>query len=134
MDIFNNPSILSVHKALDAAQLRQHVIANNIANSTTPGFKKSSVKFEEYLSSALGRKGISGFRTDARHMPIGSSRFEDVAPRVITHKDSKINNNKNNVDIDAEMTDLAKTQIWYDALSTNMNGKFNKLRTAIGGR
>lgn len=134
MKLFDNPGFTSVHRAMDTAQLRQHVIANNIANATTPGYKKSTVKFEEYLGRALDKKGIAGIRTHQKHIPIGSSRFDEVAPRIVTHGDSMINNNKNNVDIDAEMTDLAKTQLWYNALSQNINGKFSKLRTVIGGK
>lgn len=134
MKLFDNSSFTSVHRAMDAAQLRQNVIANNIANATTPGFKKSTVKFEEYLGRALDKKGIVGIRTHQNHIPIGASRFADMSPKIVTHGDSMINNNKNNVDIDAEMTDLAKTQLWYNALSQNMNGKFSKLRTVIGGK
>ncbi|OEH85815.1 flagellar basal-body rod protein FlgB [Desulfuribacillus stibiiarsenatis] len=134
MNIFNNSSFSSVEKALDAAQLRQTVIANNIANATTPGFKKSSVKFEEHLQQALSKKGISGNRTHAKHLPIGASRLADVNPRIVLHKDTKLNNNENNVDIDTEMTELAKTQLWYNALSQNISGKFQKLKTVIGGK
>lgn len=134
MELFNTTTMSAVHKALDTAQLRQQVIANNIANANTPGFKKSSVRFEDQLAAALSNKGIAGTRTDARHIPIGKPRIDSVQPRLHVHGDTSLNNNLNNVDIDAEMTELAKTQIWYDALATNMNGRFNKMRTAIGGR
>jgi len=133
LKIFDNSSFVSVHKALDAAQLRQQVISNNIANATTPGFKKSSVKFEEYLKNELNNKGISGYRTNSLHIPIGSSRLQDLSPKVVVHQDSAINNNLNNVDIEAEMTNLAKNQILYDALIQNISGKFQKLKTVIGG-
>ena len=135
MKLFDNSSFISVHKALDAAALRQQVISNNIANATTPGFKKSTVKFEEYLTNAIGSRGISGIRTDSRHIPIGTSTdFQNVQARVILHQDTKINNNENNVDIVAENANLAKNQILYDALAQNMNGKFSKIKTIIGGK
>ncbi len=133
MKLFTNDSFVSVHKALDAAELRQQVITNNIANATTPGYKKSVVRFEEHLSAAMNNKGIAGYRTDARHIPIGRGGLEDVQSQVKKFKPTFINNNHNNVDIEEEMTNLAKNQIWYDALSQNMTGKFQKIKTVIGG-
>jgi flagellar basal-body rod protein FlgB len=45
-----------------------------------------------------------------------------------------MNNNNNNVDIDSEMSLLAKNQLYYNTLIQRMNGKFNSIRTAIDGR
>ena len=42
---FNYVNVLD--KALDASWTRNSVIANNIANVDTPGFKRQDVKFEE---------------------------------------------------------------------------------------
>ncbi len=136
MNLFDNSSFVSVHKALDAAALRQQVISNNIANATTPGFKKSSVEFESHLRDILNQqRNIAGIRTDARHIPIGFGKdLHGVGARVILHGDTSINNNENNVDIVEEESNLAKNQILFDALSQNMNGKFQKLRMVIGGR
>ncbi len=52
---------------------RQKVIAGNLANITTPGYKAQSVKFEEELSGALQTGSIPGVTTDPRHMPIGAN-------------------------------------------------------------
>ncbi|NLK00895.1 MAG: flagellar basal body rod protein FlgB, partial [Clostridia bacterium] len=56
-------------RSLDAAFTRQEVIANNIANHNTPGFKKSRVAFEEYLQQALGGDGkkLPLWKTNPRH-------------------------------------------------------------------
>ena len=45
--IFNSPSMHYLGRGLEAASLRQSVIANNIANVNTPEFKKSEVLFED---------------------------------------------------------------------------------------
>ena len=39
--------------------------------------------------------------------------------------------NGNNVDMDLEMAELAKNQLWFNALTERVNGKFNTLRTVI---
>ena len=40
-------------KAADASWTRNDVLANNIANATTPGYKRKDVQFETYLSNAV---------------------------------------------------------------------------------
>ena len=50
MRLFDGTKIPVLHRALDAYTLRQKVIAGNIANITTPGYKAQSVKFEDELS------------------------------------------------------------------------------------
>mgnify|MGYP000530431163 CR=1 FL=1 len=57
MGIFVDQTVNFLQKALDAASLRQNVLANNIANVNTPGFKRSYVSFEESLQQALKKKG-----------------------------------------------------------------------------
>ena len=58
MELFSSQVLVSIKKGLDAGALRQRVIANNIANVNTPGFKKSAVEFESLLKAALGRDTI----------------------------------------------------------------------------
>ncbi len=45
--IFNSPTQTMLNQALDGSALRNQVLANNIANVDTPGFKRSEVLFEE---------------------------------------------------------------------------------------
>ena len=44
---FNYVNVLN--KAADASWIRNEVIANNIANVSTPGYKRKDIKFEGYL-------------------------------------------------------------------------------------
>lgn len=123
----------AMEKALDAAVLRQRVIANNVANADTPGFKRSDVRFESLLRAELeGRGGLVGRRTDPRHIPIGSVGLPE--PEVVTDRRTVMNNNLNNVDIDAEMSALAANQLRYNVLVQQVSHEIRLLRTAIGGR
>ena len=45
--IYNYVNVLD--KAADASWLRNEVISNNIANATTPNFKRKDVEFEEMV-------------------------------------------------------------------------------------
>ena len=61
-----------LHRAMDVATLRRQVIANNIANSEVPNFKRSTVNFESSLKKALESEQeepvLPMATTDPRHI------------------------------------------------------------------
>lgn len=118
---------------LDAAAARQKVMANNIANVSTPGFKASEVTFEDELKKALeGSARLSGAVTHEKHIPFGRPRgVEEVRPQVHKLNQVVMRNDGNNVDIDREMALLAKNTVMYNALAQKISGDFAKLRYVI---
>ena len=84
MKLFDGTKIPVLGRALDAYALRQKVIAGNLANITTPGYKAQSVKFDDELSGAMQPSSIPGMTTDARHMPIGAEADAGATPSVLT--------------------------------------------------
>lgn len=132
MFLLDKPDFRLMERSLDASALRQKVIANNIANADTPFFKRSEVKFEDLLQQEMNGSSLEGKRTDPRHFYIG--RPADVAPQVIQDSGTSINNNLNNVDMDYEMSLMAKNQLRYNVLIQQVNHELKKLRTAIQGR
>jgi len=136
MDLLDGASFRRLEGALHAATLRHQVLSNNIANVDTPYFKRSDVAFEELLSQAIGSghvKSLSGKRTDARHIPIGTSAAYPGA-KVTTESLSVINNNRNNVDIDKEMAMVAENQLRYNLYVQQINHEVKMMRTGIEGR
>lgn len=130
----DKPGISLLENSLNAASLRQKVIANNIANVDTPKFKRSDVRFEEFLQKEMeGMKPLEGYRTDLRHFRIGLPSAE-VPIQVVEDGSTAMNNNLNNVDIDSEMSLMAKNQLRYNTLIGQMNHELKNVRTAIGGR
>jgi flagellar basal-body rod protein FlgB len=127
--IFNNMSI--TEKTLDASLIRNEVISNNIANVDTPGFKRSSVLFEEVLSNSMNNK-LHGFRINNKHLPIGRDRENRVEPKVIKDNNKlSMRIDGNNVDVENEMAALAKNNIKYQLLVQNLNSGFKRLKTVI---
>lgn len=136
MDLLDGASFRRLEGALHAASLRHQVLSNNIANVDTPYFKRSDVAFEQLLTQAIGSGGVkslSGHRTDARHIPIGTSSAYPEA-RVTTESSSVINNNRNNVDIDKEMAMVAENQLRYNLYVQQINHEVKMMRTGIEGR
>ncbi|NLC76978.1 MAG: flagellar basal body rod protein FlgB [Clostridia bacterium] len=131
--LFSDTTLVALEKALDASGMRQKVIAHNIANVNTSGFKRSYVAFEEELQQALGRNRRLGLRRlDARHM--GPARnLQEVQPQVKRDLSTSMRPDGNNVDIDLENTELAINSIMYNTAATRLNQKLQQLRYIING-
>ncbi|MBB3109385.1 flagellar basal-body rod protein FlgB [Paenibacillus phyllosphaerae] len=133
MSLLNGASFNRLENAISASEMRQRVISNNIANGDTPNFKRSEVQFEEMLEQSMGNSAqLSGRRTYAKHIPIGNSGT-DVQAKVVTDSSTVMNNNANNVDIDREMTLLAKNQLNYNFYIQQVNHEVKMMKTAITG-
>lgn len=119
-------------KALDATWTRNEVIAQNIANVDTPGYKVKTVRFEEYLADALNKDGFKGNTTDSRHMEIGGGSPEKANIKVTTENSSLSTRlDGNNVDIESEMASSAKNDIRYNAIAQSISGGYTRLKSVI---
>ncbi len=58
----DNSLLVSLSQQL-AAYRAMDVIANNLANVSTPGFKREAAKFEEYITKTRPAEGQSGTQT-----------------------------------------------------------------------
>jgi len=127
--ILSSPTENVLEKALAASALRHKVISNNIANVNTPEFKRSDVLFEDRLAEALNPSKVEPARTHARHLAGRSGG--GFSPEIVTESNTSIRIDGNNVDIDAEMANLAKNNIYYDAVAKQLARYFSNLRSAI---
>lgn len=123
-------------QALDGLALRQRVVANNVANVDTPGFKASEVRFEDALRRSLDgdpNQGVRLVRTSAGHLP-GMDGGGD-APEVVAMTGTTLRNDGNNVDIEQQMAMLAETTLRFNAVSEALARRFAMLRmVASDGR
>lgn len=118
-------------RAMDAAALRQRVTADNIANANTPGFRRSFVRFEDELQRSVQRRGLRGYITHERHIPIGNSKISDVRATVVHDESTAMRNDGNNVDIDREMALNAAAELQYLALVQATSARYRQLRLAM---
>lgn len=127
----NNPNIL-LGKMLDKAALSQRVISANIANISTPGYRRLGVSFDEKLKRAM-RPGLKKMmRTHSRHLP-DTGVLKKIKPEVVMIENGYWNG-INNVNIDEEMVELAKNQLDFNIAVKLLSNRFAMLRTAIRGR
>lgn len=134
MNILQTSTLQILNSALDASTLRNRVILDNVANIDTPGYKSKQVLFEDALKSAISSQSSDfiGKRTHPLHLNIGNGPLSpNTLHNVIENKNTWIQNNGNNVDLESEMTKLAENTLWYNALIQQTSGHFTKLREVI---
>lgn len=119
---------------MDAAALTQRVIAHNVANANTPGYKRLGVSFTEELRKALGEEGSLRLLTsDPRHIeaPVSLARLE---PTVVREEGTTMSSSGNNVDIDQEMVNLVANTLLYHVTARALGDHLSLLHYVIRGR
>ena len=94
-------------KAADASWTRESVLANNIANVDTPGYKRQDLDFESTLREELGR-----CKHESLDKKIGNADLNKLNPSIYTDLSNySYRLDGNNVDIDTEEVEFASEQI-----------------------
>jgi flagellar basal-body rod protein FlgB len=110
--------------ALDAAMLRHDVIANNIANHDTPGFKTKRLRFEALFSDTIMQlKDENGTMLKSR---IGLLRDSIQDGSMVVSENEP-------VELDREMVRLSENTLWYQAILKVASKHGELLRLAVNG-
>ncbi|MBU1248121.1 MAG: flagellar basal body rod protein FlgB [Proteobacteria bacterium] len=126
-----SPHINLTSKALDLRLERQNVVMGNLSNIDTPGYKARRLEFENQLQDALALdKRGKMTRTAGTHMPttFASDGFEgkhlsEFRPREVFGEDK--------VDLDKEMSIMAKNAMLYNALTDVIKKNFSGMQRVI---
>ena len=124
LDFLSDVTSKSLAKTLDASALRQRAISNNIANVETPGYKRNYVSFGDELKQIMNADSGRERR----------QALDELEPIRQTDVQSPSRADGNNVNIDAEIADLAKNSLKYKATATILEARGAMLRGAIQGR
>ncbi len=100
-----------LERALDLNWVRQQMIANNIANVDTPGYKRVDVDFKSSLLNALDKNKVEPLLAESKGLSLG--------------------NDDNNVDIEQEISHQAMNMLQYSLTSRLLSDQLGMLRTAI---
>lgn len=124
-DIYNYINILD--KAADAANMRNELISNNIANVSTPNYKRKDIDFESVLQAEL-----AGGRTLNQSVYMANKDLSVLDPQVFTDNSNlSYRLDGNNVDISTEEAYLAENTIRYQLLIDQMNQEFSRYQTVL---
>jgi len=135
--LFSGETQRVLENALRASGLAHEVIAHNLANVDTPGYKRSEVVFQDKLAAALaaaqdGDNQLKGTRTNARHLPVGDIPAPgDIQAETVVRAETSLRADGNNVDLDAEIVKLSENTMLYQALAQIVKMRMTQLRSAI---
>jgi flagellar basal-body rod protein FlgB len=114
-------------KSLDFLWQKQQVTMNNIANVDTPGYKSQYVTFEEEFKKQLKAASQSGDSSQMREA------ISNARTMVHTTDSESARLDENNVDMDVENVELARTSLQYQYLLDAVNNDIMRYRTVIKG-
>ena len=130
----NTTKMLDImQRAMGASSMKADVINNNIANATTPNYKRQDITFQSELERALNTENMYNsmpFKTtNEKHIPIHRpTDYRSVKPKKITEYNTYQNNDGNSVDIDKEMMEGTKNTMYFNALAQRVTKEFNKIK------
>lgn len=107
-------------KLVDVTQLRHRVLAQNVANVNTPGFRRLDVQFADALNE--------------RMLADGKSATRSCEPEVVEDQTSAARLDGNNVEIDLEMMRLNKNTLLGNTYLQLLTTKLGMMKRAINGR
>jgi flagellar basal-body rod protein FlgB len=104
-----NPTTVNLERYMDLLTAREKLVASNIANVDTPGYKTQDIDFQfEYMTLVEGQ-----------------------APQTMEAEDLAETPDGNNVSMDREARMLAENAIRFNVASTLVRGQFKTIREAI---
>lgn len=131
--MFVTPNSVRNESLLQLLELRHRLIAENIANAETPGYKVKKVHFQEELERMINTGNGDGLRlnrTNPRHLPQATGSGP-IPYTIVENSDTAMSNNRNNVDVDKEMANLAENQLMYNYMIDRVSGHYNKYKRLL---
>jgi flagellar basal-body rod protein FlgB len=123
---------------LDGSYARHKALTNNIANVSTPDYKREDVNFIDVLKNNMGKmkrdngsNSSSIQKTNPNHLSSNNNSENRVRFKANRFSNTTYRNDGNNVDIDSEMAKLAKNNLYYNTLTQRISGKFSMLQEVI---
>jgi flagellar basal-body rod protein FlgB len=119
MSMIDSPLMRGLERVLDESAFRHQVIATNLANVDTPGFRTRDVRpFANEIEQAMWGEGTE------------TAKFAPVArevPGLLERPDG------NNVSVERESLLLAQNQLRFQVAAQFLKAEFHRLSSAISG-
>ncbi len=128
-----NRTFRALEQAISITQQRHTLIASNVSNLDTPGFRAKDIDFKSAMATALeSDSGLNLAKTNSAHIDPGKNYSHGI--RTFEEEDGY--NGINWVDIDHEMKKLTENKLMYRTAVETLLRKIAILKEVIreGGR
>jgi flagellar basal-body rod protein FlgB len=132
--LFGSTTIPALGEVLNFAQARHTVLAGNVANANTPGYRLrdlSETAFQTRLKEALTLAQQSAHPISPG---LASSQANDPMREVRRSLENIIYHDDTNIDLEKQVAELNKNQILHNFALTVMTDQFRLLESAISER
>jgi len=119
--------------ALNLRAFRQQLLASNVANADTPGYKARDIDFAAALRDAAEGRGTGGLAlgsSDARHL--NGTRADEPAA-VLYRGVQQPSIDGNTVDMDVERSRFAENAVHYEANLAFITAQIKLMQAALQG-
>ncbi|SFC20928.1 flagellar basal-body rod protein FlgB [Marinospirillum celere] len=126
----NFKNALGLHPdALNVRSKRAEILANNLANSDTPGYKARDLDFKGILKGEYeNRQRMELSRTTHRHIPAEGVLMDSSLKFRMPHQPAI---DGNTVETNIEQAEFSKNAMDFQASFTFLNSKFTGLSKAL---
>ena len=117
---------------MDASNLRQQLLTQNLANVNTPYYKRLDLDFKSVFAAEVDKNELEIKRTHSNHF---GNTIPGVGPLKVD-RETKTNEryDQNNVDVEYESSQLAENSLYFQSLATSWKKEMTRLKQAIDGR
>ncbi|MGI6457151.1 MAG: flagellar basal body rod protein FlgB [bacterium] len=130
--LFDSTTLTVLKKGIEGTNLRHEAISNNIANVDTPQYQRAVVDFETQLRRALRGQDVTGQRSHPAHFVIGGPKeVAQVTARIDIDDETRFRPDRNNVNIDQEMANLAQNTARNLQFTELLTRRYAGMRTVI---
>ena len=137
MDIFDSKFDL-LSKAIELRSKKNEILASNIANRETPGYKAADIVFNKALQKAYYKNQPSPLKTTHPLHFSGDNRqsITQIKGQEITSFNPEARFDGNTVDLEQQMSKLAANQLLFEANTKAITKRFQILKDTIieGGK
>ncbi len=109
---------------------RQKVISSNIANINTPNYKTKELVFEDELNLSL-KNSLQMKQTNSKHMNNIDLASNLSNPRLVEVQGLQEQNDGNNVNLDAQISEQSKNKVIIDAIQSSIKRDSRLFRNMI---
>ncbi len=130
-DFLTDVTTAAMGSYLTRLSKRQQLVASNIANIETPGYRTKDISFHATMEELLAPQAIPLKTTRPEHQAMERLTFIPLEPEVHEVQGLPVRADRNNVDLDREMLKLGETSFGYSMVAQLLKGKFRTLASAI---
>ena len=124
-----------LEKVLDFRSKRHNVIISNIVNADTPGFRAFDIVMDEEVDRVNARSsgGLPMASTNPAHFSTADPDTGGIRTQYVEHTKLINKGDRNTVDLDRSMSNMAENNLMYNALAQTISKKFRMLKEVIKG-